>query len=141
MTVAQRKKHDLEEENFKDRILNSLDPDFSKDLPFLELLFYINRKLASSSTPFSFRKQFTLSKEQRSAIRQKEEDDQGEPYYKKVMGYFDEYLGEKGEGDYGVKELAKIDDRVEGKVDKAIETAVRAAKAERRKEIGGNAQP
>ena len=54
------------------------------------------------------------------------------------MGFFDEYLGEKGEGDYGVKELAKIDDRAEGKVDRAIETAVRAAKAERRKEISGN---
>lgn len=54
------------------------------------------------------------------------------------MRFFDEYLGQKGEGDYGVKELEKIDDRAEGKVYRAIGTAARAAKAERRKEMGGN---
>lgn len=44
------------------------------------------------------------------------------------MGLSDKYVDEKGEGDYGVKKLAKIDDMAEGKAD-------------RRKEIGGNAQP
>lgn len=61
-------------------------------------------------------------------ILRKEEEYQGEPYNKNVMGLSNKYVGEKGEVDFGVKELAKTDDRAEGKAD-------------RRKEIGGNAQP
>ena len=102
---------DLLKRNFRNRILDSLDPNFTKDLPFLELLSYINRKLASSSTPFSVREDLSLSKEQKSEMLQREEDNQGEPCYKEVMRLFDEYLDEKGEGNYGVKELAKIDNR------------------------------
>ena len=73
MTVAQRKKHDLEEENFKDRILNSLDPDFSKDLPFLELLFYINRNLPLAQLPFRFanNSHYRRNKDQRSVRKKK----------------------------------------------------------------------
>lgn len=70
----------------------------------------------------------TLSEEQKSEILRKEEEYQGEPYNKNVMGLSDKYVDEKGEGDYGVKKLAKVDDMAEGK-------------AVRRKEIGGNAPP
>lgn len=111
MTIAQRKEWDLQAGNFRKRIIQSLDPSFSKDLPFVKLLFCINRKLTTRSTPFSLHEQITLSEEEESAVLQKVEDDQGEPYYKEVIGFFDDYLGEEGEGDYGVKELAKIDDR------------------------------
>ena len=141
MTIAQWKGWELDEENFMDRILDSFDPNFTKDLPFLKLVFYINRKLTSSSTPFSSRERFSLSKEQKSAIRQRVEDDQGEPYYKEVMGFFDEYLGEKGEGDYGVKELAKIDDRAKEKVDRAIETTVGAGERREGRKLVGTLSP
>lgn len=111
MTIAQRKEWDLQAGNLRKRIIQSLDPNFSKDPPFIKLLFCIKRNLTTRSTPFSLHEQITLSEEEESAILQKVEDDQGEPYYKDVIGFFDDYLGEKGEGDYGVKELAKIDDR------------------------------
>ena len=74
MTIAQRKKFDLDGGNFKGRILNSLDPNFTEDLLFLELLSYINRKLAPSSTPFSVREDFSLSEEQKLEILQRRED-------------------------------------------------------------------
>lgn len=67
------------------------------------------------------------------AILQKKEEDQ--PFYKEVKRFLEEYLGKKGEGDYGVKELAEIDDRAKGKVDRTA----RAAKTKIVKEIGGNA--
>ena len=84
--ISQRKESDLLDKNFWDRIVDSLDPSFKKDLPFLELLFHINRKLDSSSTP----EEYSLSKEQKSEIRQREEDKQGEPCYRAVMEFFDE---------------------------------------------------
>ena len=100
-------------------------------LAYEDINFSFTSKENSSSTimtPFSFREQMTLSEEQKSDILRKEEEYRGEPYNKNVMGLSDKYVGEKGEGDYGVKKLAKIDDMAEGKAD-------------RRKEIGGNAQP
>lgn len=114
MTIAQRKEWDLQARNFRKRMIQSLDPNFSEDLPFVKHLFCTNRKLTTRSTPLSLHEQITLSEEEESAILQKAEDDQGEPYYKEVIGFFDDYLGEKGEGDHGVKELSKIDDRAKG---------------------------
>ena len=114
LTIAQRKEWDLQAGNFTKRIIQSLDPNFSKDLPFRKLLLCINRKLNARPTAFSLHEELTLSEEAKSVILQKAEDDQGEPYYKDVIGFFDDYLGEKGEGDYGVKELAKINERAKG---------------------------
>ena len=115
MNIAQKKEADLLEKIFERRILDSLDPEFTKDLPFRDLLFDINSKLASNSAPFSSRERSSLSKEQKSEILQRREDNQGEPCYRDVMRFLDEYLGEEGEGDYGVNELAKIDNRAKEK--------------------------
>ena len=138
LTIAQWKNWDLKEQKLNRIIINCLDPKFWNDMLFVTLLECINDQLESKTTPFTICEKITLSEEQKSEIRQKEEDDQGEPSYLKIMRFFDEYLGQEGESDYGAKELEKINDRAEGKVDRAIGTAARAAKAERRKGIGGN---
>ena len=96
MSIAQKKEADLLGKNFEDRIFDSLDPDFAKDLPFRDLLFDINSKLASNSAPFLSRERFSLSEEQRAEILQRREDNQGEPCYKDVMRFFDEYWVKKG---------------------------------------------
>lgn len=138
--IAHLKDAHLHGKKFGREIIRHLDPKFLNDLLFVTLLDRINHQLESKPSPFTMGEQMTLSQERQSEILQKEEDDEGEPSYLEIMRFFDEYLGQNGEGDYGVKEMEKIDDRAEGKVDSAIGTAARAAKAGRRKEIGGNTQ-
>lgn len=99
------------------KTIDFLDPNFSDDLLFVTLLYQINKQLESDQTPFTIREQITLSGEQNRKFFRKNEDDQSEPCYMKIMRFFDEYLGEKGEGDYGVKEMEKIDDSADRGID------------------------
>lgn len=89
LTIAQRKKWDLSEEIFERNIIGSLDPKFSNDLLVVTLLSFINDQLESKPTPFTIREKITLSEEQQSEIRQKEEDDQGKISYLKIITFFD----------------------------------------------------
>ena len=57
------------------------------------------------------------------------------------MRFFDKYLGKKGEGDYGVKELAKIDNRAKEKVDRPIETTVGAGRRRKGRKLAGTLSP
>lgn len=115
---------------FKKRMLDSLGPDFFWMVCYSYKFSNTSRENSASTTPtpFLFSEKMALSEEQKSEILRKEEEYQGEPYNKNVMRLSDKCVGEKGEGGYGVKKLAEIDDMAEGMAD-------------RRKEIGGNAQP
>lgn len=127
MTIAQNESNGTIMKIFLRKEFSTLDPDFSAGLLIcrISLLHLERTPLARLRLPFRFSEQMTLSEEQKSEILRKEEEYQGEPYDKNVMGLSDKYVEEKDEGDYGVKKLAKVDDMAE----------------DRRKEIGGNAQP
>ncbi len=58
---------------------------------------YINKKLTIYLIIFLLDKKYIVSKEKKSAICQKVEDDSSKIYYKKFIGFFDNYLDKKKE--------------------------------------------
>lgn len=112
MAIASQIILDLHEKLFQGRIIKYFDPDFSKDLPFQIIIFCIYEKLTTCSTMFLLHNKLIPLQERESKIFQKKEGNQDKPYYKEILEFYDNYLGQKGEDNYGVKELAKINEEV-----------------------------